>query len=372
MGSKHILIAIKASLVIALAMLTTATHAVAQETVLYNFPCGASGCEPGSNLIFDAAGNLYGTSPYGGAFSYGVVFELSPQAGGGWTEQVLHSFNTGIHDGNEPQGGLIFDAAGNLYGTTPKGGEHAGGIVFELTPASGGGWTEYVLHNFGAGTDWSEPYSALIMDAAGNLYGTTNMGGAHGDGTAFELSPVTGGGWTEKILHSFSGTTDGSRPYAGLTFDAAGNLYGTATNGGAYNGGTVFELTPQSGGQWAGKVLHAFGEVNANGVSTYEPYGGVTFDAAGDHARTGRRIRLIHASSRDEQPRRRNSRTPKDDSMAVTLPMRAPTRAPPPPATGRGASEASVQPVSAGPSLRTSLTPPRAPRSPARSSPDAT
>jgi uncharacterized repeat protein (TIGR03803 family) len=277
MGSKKVSMRV----VFALSMIMAGACAAAQETVLYNFPCGPTGCEPGSNLIFDAAGNLYGTSPRGGAANYGVVFELSPQVGGGWTEAVLHSFSDNGHDGFLPQGGLIFDAAGNLYGTTIGGGEHKGGTVFELVPATGGGWTEYVLHNFGAGTDGSEPNAGLIMDAAGNLYGTT-LGGAHGYGAAFELTPVTGAGWTEKMLHSFSGTTDGSQPYAGLTFDAAGNLYGTTLGGGAYLGGTVFELTPQAGGQWAGKVLHSFGQVNANGVNTYAPYGGVIFDQAGN------------------------------------------------------------------------------------------
>jgi uncharacterized repeat protein (TIGR03803 family) len=283
MRSKNVLVAINAVLVVVCtALFMAATHAGAQETVLYNFPCGATGCEPTSNLIFDAASNLYGTSPYGGATNYGVLFELSPQAGGGWTEAVLHSFSNNGHDGYRPQGGLIFDAAGNLYGTTSGGGVHKGGTVFELAPATGGGWTEFVLHNFGGGTDGAEPNAGLVMDAAGNLYGTTTLGGAHGDGTAFELTPVAGEGWTEKMLHSFSGTTDGSQPWAGLTFDAAGNLYGTTTGGGAYNGGTVFELLPQASGQWLGRVLHAFGQVNANGVSTTEPFGGVVFDAAGN------------------------------------------------------------------------------------------
>jgi uncharacterized repeat protein (TIGR03803 family) len=283
MRSKNVLVAINAVLVVVCtALLMAATHAVAQETVLYNFNGGVTGSEPGSNLILDAAGNLYGTSPRGGATDYGVVFELSPQTGGGWTEQVLHSFSNNGHDGILPQGGLIFDAGGNLYGTTSGGGVHKGGTVFELAPATGGGWTESVLHNFGAGADGSEPYGGLIMDAAGNLYGTTTLGGAHGDGAAFELSPVTGEGWTEKMLHSFSGTTDGSQPFAGLTFDASGNLYGTALEGGTYGDGTVFELTPQSGGQWAGKVLHTFGDANGNGAIAYEPYGGVVFDQAGN------------------------------------------------------------------------------------------
>ncbi len=119
---------------------------------------------------------------------YGTVFELSPREGGGWTETVLHSFGNGT-DGQNPYAGLIFDAAGNLYGTTVRGGIHGLGTAFELSPREGGGWTETVLHSFGNGTDGQNPYAALIFDAAGNLYGTTYQGGIHGGGTAFEITP---------------------------------------------------------------------------------------------------------------------------------------------------------------------------------------
>ena len=116
--------------------------------------------------------------------------------------------------------------------------------MFELTPAADGGWTETVLYSFGNGTDGAEPYASLIFDAAGNLYGTTEYGGAYSYGTAFEVMPAAGGGWAEQVLHNFSNGTDGANPQAGLIFDAAGNLYGTTVYGGSHNWGTVFEMTP--------------------------------------------------------------------------------------------------------------------------------
>ncbi len=144
-------------------------------------------------------------------------------------EKVLHNFNKDGMDGATPYAGLIFDADGNLYGTTVVGGTYGYGSVFALTPAVGGGWTETVLHSFASnGTDGDGPYARLIFDAAGNLYGTTEEGGAYTVGTVFELTPAVGGGWTEQVLHSFSTNgTDGNLPQAGLIFDAAGNLYGT-------------------------------------------------------------------------------------------------------------------------------------------------
>ena len=126
-----------------------------------------------AGLIFDAAGNLYGTTYTGGTYNDGTVFELSPSAGGGWSETVLHSFDPDGSDGLFPQSGLIFDAAGNLYGTTIGGGTYDYGTVFELSPTPGGGWTERVLYSFGNGTDGAYPFYAAIFDAGGNLYGTT-------------------------------------------------------------------------------------------------------------------------------------------------------------------------------------------------------
>ena len=146
-----------------------------------------------------------------------------------WTEKLLHSFND--TDGALPRAGLIFDAAGNLYGTTNAGGTYDAGTVFKLAPTGDGSWTETVLHNFGNGTDGALPAAGLIFDAAGNLYGTTEVGGFYGDGTVFELTPNGSGGWTEQVLFSFN-LADGWYPYAGLILDAAGNLYGTTYTGG--------------------------------------------------------------------------------------------------------------------------------------------
>jgi uncharacterized repeat protein (TIGR03803 family) len=160
-------------------------------------------------------------------------------------ETVLYSFNHDGTDGPEPVASLIFDAVGNLYGATYRGGDYNVGMVFELTPNGSGGWKEKNLHNFGQGTDGAYPGGALIFDAAGNLYGTTPGGGTHGsDGTVFELTPNGRGMWTETVLHIFGQGTDGANPWAGLIFDAAGNLYGTTNSGGTYNSGTVFEVTP--------------------------------------------------------------------------------------------------------------------------------
>jgi len=208
----------------------------------------------------DAAGNLYGTTYWGGT-GWGTVFEVSPpaQPGGAWTEMVLHIFcqvESNCTDGQEPQAGLMQDAAGNLYGTTTEGGAntsanhgYGGGTVFKLAPPaqSGGAWTETLLYSFCSASNCADgvtPQVGLIQDAAGNLYGTTPSGGANNLGTAFRLNS-TG---QETVLYSFcsvGGTscTDGEVPSAGLIQDAAGNLYGITQLGGAdYYGGTVFEL----------------------------------------------------------------------------------------------------------------------------------
>jgi uncharacterized repeat protein (TIGR03803 family) len=171
------------------------------------------------------------------------VFKLTPRQGG-WTETVLHSFDRDGTDGILPQGGVVFDASGNLYGTTNAGGTYTDGTVFELTPAQVGGWTEKVLHSFNLdGTDGALPAAGPIFDAHGNLYGTTNGGGTYILGTVFELTRTEGGNWTEKVLHSFGNGTDGASPCAGVIFNG-GNLYGTTTSGGTHNQGTVFEFQP--------------------------------------------------------------------------------------------------------------------------------
>ena len=263
--------------------LTPAAGGGWNEKVLYSFEGNPDGADPYAGLIFDAAGNLYGTTSYGGTYrncryGCGTVFELTPAAGGGWTETVLHSFD-GNPDGANPLfGGLIFDAAGNLYGTTYQGGTYSYGTVFELTPPAGGGWTEKVLYSFNNdGMDGVWPESGPIFDAAGNLYGTTRQGGTYGGGTVFELTPTPGGGWTEQVLHYFGNGMDGVIPYAGLIFDAAGNPYGSTEGGGDYGDGTVFELTPATGGGWTEQVLHSF-----NGTDGYCPWTGLIFDVGGN------------------------------------------------------------------------------------------
>jgi len=274
------------------------------QSVPYTFTGGSDGAAPTAGLISDSKGNLYGTATNGGDISgancpglnpptgCGVVFELTPPSGGSgsWTESVLYTF-TGGSDGAYPQAALIFDAKGNLYGTAANGGDTSGsnctatggcGVVFELSPPSGGAgpWTETVLYTFTGTPDGSVPFAGLIFDAKGNLYGTTAGGGASGFGTVFELSPPSGGtgSWTETLLYSFSGSSDGDSPVAGLIFDAKGNLYGTTVNGGSAFG-VVFELSPPSGGtNWTESVLYAFKD-SADGAY---PYAGVIFDAKGN------------------------------------------------------------------------------------------
>jgi uncharacterized repeat protein (TIGR03803 family) len=227
------------------------------ETVLYNFRGEGDGAYPEGNLILDNAGNLYGTTYYGGYCDEdncnGTVFELSPSTNG-WIEAVLYSFTDGA-DGANPGAGLIFDSEGNLYGTTV--GFNNGGSVFELSPVAGG-WVENTLYTFSVQSDGGGPVCTLVFDAAGNLYGTTSYGGVNSNrgGTVFELSP-SGGHWTESTLYSFTGGADGESPSAGLIFDHSNNFYGTTQLGGANNNGTVFELSP-SGSSWTESVLYRF------------------------------------------------------------------------------------------------------------------
>jgi uncharacterized repeat protein (TIGR03803 family) len=256
----------------------------------------------------------------------GTVFQLSPSSDGTWTETVLYNFCTvysGVFclDGAWPLAGLVFDEAGNLYGTTSYGGTGTSGkrygTVFELSPPSGGGqWTEAVLYNFCAGSngdcqDGSDPTGQLIFDASGNLYGTTSMGGTGngGQGTVFELSPGNAG-WTHTTLYNFcvNGINricpDGALPQAGLTFDSSGNLYGTTMGGGSAKRqgvGTVFELSPNSNG-WNHTILRAF---NPDGGPLGIPIGTISFDQAGNIYSTasgdnGGVFRLQHGTNKQQ------------------------------------------------------------------------
>ena len=267
------------------------------ESVLYSFTGGSDGGSPNAGLIFDQAGNLYGTTQWGGSsncqYGCGVVFELTPNADGAWTESVLYSF-TGGKDGGQPWASLIFDAVGNLYGTTPGGGNpnchglfSGCGVVFKLAPNGDGTWTESVLHGFTGGKDGEMPEAGLIFDQTGNLYGTARSGGrtmphcedwmGTGCGVVFKLTPNPDGRWKEKVLYSFTGQ-DGYWPMAAPTFDAAGNLYGTTNHGGTYLYGAAFRLTPKANGVWKEKVLHSFNMKDGFGPGL----GALIFDSAGN------------------------------------------------------------------------------------------
>jgi uncharacterized repeat protein (TIGR03803 family) len=258
------------------------------EQVLYTF-LGTDGMYPSGNLTFDASGNLYGTARLGGSGNCsgeppgcGTVFELSPDGSGGWTGTVLYNLQGGSSDGLYPTAGVIFDAVGNLYGTTLGGGSGCSGndgcgTVFELSRNGSGSWTETVLYSFQNNSDGSQP-AGLIIDGNGNLYGTTSAVPGN-EGTVFELKPQAGGTWVEQTLYSFKGGSDGQSPNPALIFDGSGNLYGTAADGGACNAcGTVFELSPNGSGGWTKTTLYEFQPSNDGSM----PNGGLIFDASGD------------------------------------------------------------------------------------------
>jgi uncharacterized repeat protein (TIGR03803 family) len=281
---------------------------------LYSFKGGTDGVYPTGALVFDAAGNLYGTTFSGGGGpcsggndnGCGIVFELIPGSGGGWKESVLHRFAIGNNssDGTGPNGSMIFDAAGNLYGSTLTGGgadnqcsSGAGlgcGTVFKLMPHAGGKWAEDVLYRFELGNDGAGPEGSVMLDSAGNVYGTATAGGnccdapvfGWGAGVTFELTPGSGG-WTENLLYSFCSEnkcSDGDAPEAGLIQGRDGSLYGTTAYGGSnafpcsgLGCGVVFKLTKNSGGTRTESVLHEF-----SGGSGANPSAGLIFDSKGN------------------------------------------------------------------------------------------
>ena len=255
----------------------------AQETVLYRFTT-STGADARGPLIFDSKGNLYGTTEFGGALDRGTVFQLSPPtvSGNPWTETVLYSFQGApLADGSGPFSGLVFDSAGALYGTTYTGGAHNFGTVFKLSPpaTAGGAWTERVLYSFTGGTDGGLPFAGVIFGENGALYGTAKQGGSAGFGVVYKLTPpgTSGGSWQETVLHSFTGGSDGLIPYAGVIFDGSGALFGTTEAGGTTGNGTVYELTSGSGGTWTHTVLYSF----QGGSDGSDPQGGLVFDASG-------------------------------------------------------------------------------------------
>jgi len=258
-----------------------APSALASENVILRFN-GVDGANPVGGLVADAKGNLYGTSLNGGKSKCnsspcpGLVFELSPAAGGGWTETVLHVF-TGGSEGANPAGTLILDSKGNLYGTIPGGSLSPYGLVFQLSPRSSGSWKETVLHTFSGGQDGQVPHGAIALDAQGNVYGTTNSGGTNDAGIVYELSPQPNGSWTETILHVFGGSGDAGTPFGGITLDSHGNLFGAVTSGGTNGVGAIYELSPNGNGQWTETILHSLSL--ADGTFPESP---LTFDSSGN------------------------------------------------------------------------------------------
>jgi uncharacterized repeat protein (TIGR03803 family) len=266
--------------------------------LLYNFTAGESGGSgPEGGVIFDSAGNLYGTTSFGGNADLGVVFELSPPAVAGdeWTETVLYNFKGGTADGESPRNsqGVVFDKSGNLYGVTLLGGTdysedkhcptNGCGVIYELTPSTPGAeWTETVIHYFNGGQG-AGGAGTPIFDAKGNLYGATQSGGTNDGGVAYKMIPpaTTGGTWSYKVLYAFgSNPNDARYAQSSLTLHGDGVLYGAAL-GGVASHGTVFQLAPPAvvGGAWTETVLYNFGSVVNDGEF---PYYNVIFDKAGN------------------------------------------------------------------------------------------
>jgi len=299
--------------VAAFAVLVMTPAACQTETVLKNFSNASDGGSPAWGLIADSKGNLYGTTASGG-LGFGIVFELSPNGSGGWTETVLDSFSGG-NDGNSPSGPVMLDEGGNLYGTTQGGGKYGYGVVFELKLVRGK-WEEKVLHNFRGGLDSQFPIAGVIMDKGGNLYGTTYNG--FNPATVFEMTnsgrgwkkrviyrtPTSGAGltldsvgniflasywtvlklsrndngsWTGTVIHTFTGyPNDGYWASSHPVFDRAGNLYG-ATEAGGTSYGLVYKLIPHKDGTWTEKILHYFQGPDGSG-----PAGNIIVDSAGN------------------------------------------------------------------------------------------
>jgi len=245
--------------------------------VIYNFLGGRNdGSSPIGNMVMDSAGNLYGVTSFGGGCGgsgCGTVFKLTPSAGGQWTESIAHSFSEA--EGSNPQAGLAMDSFGNLYGTI-GGGANGYGSVYELTPNADGSWNELEIYHFRGLADGEYPRAEVTLDSAGNVYGTTS-GDNSQNGSVFELTPSSGGEWTEHTLYDFV-TATGCNPMAPVWLDSAGNLYGTAEGCGHYAEGVVYKLTRNSDWSWTESTIHAFGETGDG----QNPQSGLTPDSQGN------------------------------------------------------------------------------------------
>lgn len=271
-----------------------ASDNTATETAVFTFT-GQTGATPMGPVILDPSGNIYSTTGEGGQPNgiscmdgCGVVYQLSPASGSGYTGTDLYRF-TGGDDGASPYSGLVRDAFGNLYGTATYSGVYGNGVVFKLSPSSTGTWKFAVIHAFEGGQDGAYPYSQLVLDASGNLYGTTDEGGQYNWGVVFRLSPAAGEDWNETLLYTFTGGSDGGFPRS-VILDSAGNLYGETLYGGdtggancnpgqAFSGcGVVFKLSRDSGSGWTESVLFTFN----GGRDGNNPVGRLLLDASGN------------------------------------------------------------------------------------------
>jgi hypothetical protein len=330
--------------------LTPQTHGTWKEAILHSFTSGSGGAGPWGSLVLDGSGNLYGTMPLGTNY-IGGVFELSPGSGG-WTYSVLYDVSSGpgllmddlsnlygdIGDGQYGNGAIgelspssngwtytqlysycaqdhcpdglaepappIWDGKGNLYGTTVEGGigrpacysSFGCGVIFKMTPNRDGTWAYHVLHRFASSsTDGQRPFAGLVMDTAGNFYGSTALGGVHNNGTIFKFA-FTDGHWKKTVLYDFPKHADGTNPGYQMVFDKAGALYGATGAGGladcgGYECGVVFKLTPQKNGKWKYTVLHKF--TAADGEYPY----GVIIDGKGNLFGTTQGFGKYHAGT---------------------------------------------------------------------------
>jgi len=248
------------------------------QSIVYAFQGGNDGYEPGSPVAFDSRGNLYGTTPLGGKYNLGVVYRISPNGTGGWNFRVIHTFTGGVDGGGGSAGKILIDSAGHLFGVCTVGGVNGFGTVYAMALVQGK-WIFKTLYAFNDQPDGALPYGSVVADKFGNLYGTTYYAGANDWGTVYKLTR-SNGAWTETVLYSFQGGTDGAQPISSLVSDGAGHFYGTTSAGGSSTCGcgVIFEMFRNSAGQWSEKVRYRFpGAPNAG-----QAYNGMVSDAAGN------------------------------------------------------------------------------------------
>ena len=253
----------------------TQSNGTWHQRVIYAFTGGDDGSGPGARVTVDGNGNLYGMTPTGGTYGAGTIYKLRPN-GGSYIFQVIHTF-TGGNDGASGSAGRMLLEHGRLYGAATAGGMYGSGVVFELTPTPVGEWDFTTLYTFHGQPDGSFPYGALFRAASGKIYGTTYYGGQNGIGAVYELSPRSVGEWNERVLYSFQTGSDGNSPISNLVSDAAGNFYGTTSEGGL-GSGTIFKLAPIGGGRWTESVVHSFAGPPDGGFS----YNGMVVDPFGN------------------------------------------------------------------------------------------